>query len=355
MLILCTKMKNIIFHTLLIFVIVSCNVEKNSKQRCLRVRCDTVQSALVNERYSFPARVTPAEVVNISFKVSGTLENVFVDEGDFFHKGDIIAEIDARDYELQKEAVEAEYLALKADAERVKALFAESVVTVADYDKARYALRQIKAKYVNAENRLADTKLYAPFDGYVKRCLFYPPSVVGAGVPVLTLHSSSKPVIELFVPAVIYHRRNKIASFEADFDFIPEPVPLTPINFSPEANVNQLYAVRLALPRSVSGESLHGMSLMVDILLTIADTVIVRIPATALLHENKHEFVWVLSDTTVTKRLVDVKALNSDGTATVSGLNDGDIIVTAGVHSLKEGSCVEQLPQVNETNIGGLL
>ena len=36
------------------------------------------------------------------------------------------------------------------------------------YDKARYGLQQITAKYENSRNQLADTEIRMPFDGYVQ-------------------------------------------------------------------------------------------------------------------------------------------------------------------------------------------
>ena len=121
--------------------------------------------------------------------------------------------MDPRDYELQLQAVEAEYLSIKAEAERVMALYDQNVATADAYDKARYGLQQITAKYENARNQLADTKLYAPFDGYVKRRRFDPPTVVAAGMPVITFLSGKNPEVELFIPASTYIRRREIASF----------------------------------------------------------------------------------------------------------------------------------------------
>lgn len=104
----------------------------------------------------------------MAFKLNGTLMQVHVGEGDRVRKGQLIAELDPRDYRLQLEATEAEYLNIKSEAERVMALYADSVGTADAYDKARFGLQQITAKYENARNQLADTKIYAPFDGYVQ-------------------------------------------------------------------------------------------------------------------------------------------------------------------------------------------
>ena len=138
----------------------------------------------------------------MAFKVSGLLQQVFVEEGQRLKKGDLLAQIDSRDYELLFQAVESEYLGIKSEAERVIDLYADSVATTSEYDKARYGLNQIKAKYENAKNQLADTKIYAPFDGVVKTTFFNSPTVVGAGMPILSLLSSEMPEAEKLGKAI---------------------------------------------------------------------------------------------------------------------------------------------------------
>lgn len=146
----------------------------------------------------------------MAFKVSGTLNKVYVEEGSKISKGQLIAEIDPRDYRLQLEATKAEYQGIKAEAERVIALYADSVSTASDYDKARYGLEQITAKYQNARNQLADTKIYAPFNGYVQKLLLDPPTVVAAGMPIMTLIADNGWEVEINVPSSIIYAARRL-------------------------------------------------------------------------------------------------------------------------------------------------
>lgn len=176
--------------------LVGCGQRQHTEQVTL-VRIDTVKTANTCDILEFPARVQAAGEVHLAFKIPGTLQRIYVDDGAFVRQGELVAEMDPRDYELQLQAVEAEYLSIKAEAERVMALYDQNVATADAYDKARYGLQQITAKYENARNQLADTKLYAPFDGYVKRRRFDPPTVVAAGMPVITFLSGKNPEVEL--------------------------------------------------------------------------------------------------------------------------------------------------------------
>ena len=316
--------------------LVGCGQQQHTEQVML-VRIDTVKTANTCDILEFPARVQAAGEVHLAFKIPGTLQRIYVDDGAFVRQGELVAEMDPRDYELQLQAVEAEYLSIKAEAERVMALYDQNVATADAYDKARYGLQQITAKYENARNQLADTKLYAPFDGYVKRRRFDPPTVVAAGMPVITFLSGKNPEVELFIPASTYIRRREIASFAAVFDFLQgQKIPLRLLHVA-------------ATP---------GMNATVEVAMRQETEASVEIPASALFSNgDKMSYVWIYrQDGTIARRRVEVARLHTDGTATIAdGLNEGERIVVAGVHKLTEGQRVAPLPAPSKTNEGGLL
>lgn len=75
--------------------------------------------------------------------------------------GQLLAELDPTDYQVQLDATEAEYKQIKAEAERVMALYKENGLLPAN-DKAVYGLKQITAKYQHHKDQLGYTRLYAP-------------------------------------------------------------------------------------------------------------------------------------------------------------------------------------------------
>lgn len=336
----------------------SCSERKSEEAEVANVRLFTVRNAGNTSAQEFPGRVKAAEEVNMAFKVSGTLARVYVEEGSRVTKGQLVAEIDPRDYQVQLSAIEAEYMKVKSEAERVMALYADSVGTADSYDKARYGLRQITAKYENARNQLADTKIYAPFDGYVQKRLFDPPMVLAAGMPVVTLVSGGKQEIEINIPASAYLRRHEMVSFYASFDFITRKIPLRLISIAPKANANQLYTMRLALPQDVSPRPSLGMNAMVSIITSNEVDGKMEIPSSALFKKNGKTCVWVYHEkgSVIELRAIMVGQLRTDGTASVTkGLSDGERVVAAGVHKLTDKQKVKPIKDESETNVGGLL
>ncbi len=351
--------KTVLFYAIAGMVMCSsCQSQKKVEENIPVVQIDTVHVVGLKMVYEFPGRVKAAETSNLAFKVAGRLNRYLVKEGMPVKKGQVVATMDERDYLVQLDAVTAEYNDVQAKAKRVMELYADSVVTAEAYDKARYGLQQIKAKLDNAKNQLADTKLTAPYDGYVQKCLFESGTVVGAGTPVISIISSGKSEVEINIPAVVYLKRNKLSDFTATFDVLPGVVvPLTMASMMPKANASQLYTTRLAIQSNTDPQPMPGMNAVVRMTVEQSDAAKVRISSSALLNKRGRACVCVVnSDGIVRLREVEVEMLHTDGTVTLSnGLNEGEIVVTAGVHSLSDGEKVRVMEKTSATNVGGLL
>jgi RND family efflux transporter MFP subunit len=222
-----------------------------------------------------------------------------------------------------------------------------------------YGLQQITAKYDAHKNALADVKLLAPFDGYIQKRFFTTGETVGAGMPVLSMIDNGSPEVEINIPMSEYIKRNKFESFACKVDVYPDKVfPLELIGITQKANMNQLYAMRLKLKHKEKQTLSPGMVTQVTIQYRPEKSDLVVVPYSALFESNSLTTVWVYNPAsqTVTARTVKLQHLQTNGTAVVAaGLTEGEIVVTAGVHSLKEGEKVKPLQPVSTTNIGSLL
>ncbi|MGM9713367.1 MAG: efflux RND transporter periplasmic adaptor subunit [Prevotella sp.] len=330
------------------------------------VRCD-VRKVNISEAVSvsrpdsvsFPGTTRSAEEVNVSFRVSGPLTKVLVNEGDYVSQGQVLATMDSRDYQVQLAATQAEYARVKADAERVISMYREGTTTAQNYDQARYGLQQITQKLENHRNQLSDTRLTAPLSGYVKERLHEAGETVSAGMPIVTLSSGDRVEVEINVSARDYARLSRLSSFRCRIDALGgQTLPLERVRTSAVANATQLYTLRFAIKGSYDRRQLTpGMSTLVYAQVSPESSSDVFIPSSALLDKNGHTSVFVYSPDgrLVKRRDVRVSTVNPDGTATVSGLRAGESVVSAGVRYLVDGQRVEPVKAPAPTNAGGLL
>lgn len=336
------------------------NGEQGRKEESIPyVRTAIAESIGSTRIVSYPGRIQPEKDVNLSFRVAGPIAAVHFREGQHVCKGDTLAEIEERDYALQLEATTAKYEQAKAEAGRVIELADRGSAAQNDYDKARYGLEQMTALYNAHKNALNDTKMTAPFDGYVQQIHFEAGETVGAGMPVVTLISDNAPVVRVDIPATDFASiDNALRSWCTVDIYSDRTFRLDLIDITKKANLNQLFTARYALRPASDGTTPHpGTGTAVYIEFNSGEDASVSIPATALFESQGQSCVWVVDrDGRVERRSVTAEDIDRDGNARItSGLNAGETVVAAGVHSLKEGEQVRILPGASATNVGNLL
>lgn len=324
------------------------------------VRVDSVIANSDKSIIQYPGRVRAAQDVNLAFRVSGTIQSILVEDGAYVKAGQLLAELDPSDYQIQLDATEAKYKEVKSEADRVIALYNDGGTTPNNYDKAVYGLQQITALYQHHKDELAYTRLYAPFNGYIQKNLFEAHETVAAGMPVLSMIGSGTPEVEINLPAAEYIRREQFSEFYCTFDLYPGSIyPLKLIGITPKANANQLYTIRLQLQPGDRPVPSPGMNTMVSIYYQDSDVNMMRVPSGALHHADGKVWVFVYSPETKTVQHREVSVIRplSDGKSIISSsqLRAGELVVSGGVNFIKDGETVRLVNPISDTNIGGLL
>lgn len=342
-----------------LLLLAGCKEKQQTVEVVKTIKADTVRVYGLAGSIQFPGKVTAPSDINLAFRVSGPIGNVYARVGAHVKKGELLARIDPRDYELQLAATEAEYNRIKAEVDRVTELYEKGSVTPNDYDKARYGYQQITAKLNAHRNALNDTKLVAPVDGYIQKRLFEPGETVGAGISVISMIAAGSGEVEINIPSAEYLRRDQFADYYCRAEIFPGVTfPLELIGVTPKANANQLFTMRLRMKNSSDELPVPGMSVMVTIQFRNEETTTFAIPLSAVFESGNNATVWVYDSAseTVATRQVTISEILKDGRAVISaGLKDGELVVTAGIHTLKEGQKVKLLQAVTATNVGGLL
>lgn len=358
--------RNVLTIMMMTMALVSCQQKDQTPTGPSVVRLYSVQTATEAKHVSYPGRTCASKVSNLAFRVSGNLGSVNVREGDAVKEGQIVATMDDRDYRVQLAAVEAEYQQTKADCERVIGLYEDGSTTAQNYDKARYGLEQITAKYNHAQDQLRDCIIRAPFDGYIQDVMRESHETVSAGMPIVSLFSKDGIEVEISLPAAEYLRKDSFGAFSASFDVMPGVnFPLRVLNVAQRANANQLYEVRLLLDRHAVSEQQYrkitpGMATIVNIEYKKDGYMPVVVPSGAVFHKGDSSYVYVYNGQgetgTIKETPVVVESLRLDGMMRIKeGLESGQQVIECGVHRLTDGQLVKPVAPTSKSNVGGLL
>ncbi len=356
-------MKRLTIISLFLFGLLLMNSCKNSSKNEEKQYAKLVKVATVNEMSSigqkqFPSVVEETEEVNLSFRVAGPIEKIYVKEGDYVEKGQIVAKMDSRDYEIQVKAAQAQVDQLRSEYKRVAELNKRKSVADNDYEKMKAGKEMAEAKLKNAEDQLTDTKLKAPFSGYITKVNFEEGELVNHGTGIASMVDVSLLKVEINVPASLYVNRDSIVRFECTQEDIPNVVfPLTLYGNNIKANNSGLYKLYLYYSPTTGSQLAPGMNVSVSVVYSTTNQGQVSIPVTAIYTKDNEDYVWILNtDSTVAQRKVVVGSKVCDACINViDGLETGEQVVVGGLNLLKPGERVRIVKPKSPTNVGDLL
>lgn len=349
-----------ILPAFIILLLASCQEDVTDKPQVLNVKTEIVGNEVHESVKSFPGKVKAGFQSELSFRISGPVKAVYAKAGTKVKKGEILAEIDPRDYSLQFAATEAEYNQIKNEAERVIALFNKKSVTKNEYEKALYGLEQITAKYNLHKNALEDTKLIAPYDGFVNKIHYQPKETIGAGIPVVSIIGDRNLRVEVAITAKDYLLKNNLRIFECSNELFPgKSFPLKLSGIDPKANLNQLHLIYLDVATKEGNMLLTpGMVVNVTVKQTSENNQGINVPLRAIFNREGKTCIWKFnrSDSTVTLQEVSADKIFGDGYASILwGVEPNDEVIIAGVNKIKEGQKVKPIQTPSKTNEGGIL
>lgn len=341
-------MKTTLFITGLSILLSACGTSEKEKQTkdTLIVKGAKATSVYIESSSDFSFIAKPYRSTDLSFRISGPLEDLDIHSGRFYRKGEVIAQIDPRDFTIQKERTEAIYKQAKAEFDRIEVLYKKDNLSASVYEKARAEYISAKTAFQTATNQLDDTKLTAPFDGYVGEVYAENFQEVKASQPILSFDDLGRLKIEVYVPQGIARKAGDMKEVQIVFDGSVDQeytAQIEQVSKSTTRN-NLSYLITAILPNAgsnllagMSGKAIFPPAGATEKMITLPGTAICQTP-------TEGTFVWIINKETnqVSKRKIKIGQLLSGGAVhIVSGIEEGETVSTSKTRFLSEGFSVE--------------
>lgn len=338
----------------------SCKKEAPAKKQVVRpVRTLIVGDVKDLASTAFPGVTKEVQSVDMAFRVGGPLIQLNATEGQAVRKGQLIAEIDPRDFRVDLLAKQARFIQARAEEQRFKATYDRGSISKSEYDQKLALYLEAQSAYEAAQNAVVDTKLRAPFDAFIDQKLVDNFERVRVGETIVTLIDLSAIEVRFSVPEALAIHFRQFENFTVSFDLyrdIPFVADLKEIGKKSEGSAG--IPVILVLRHKNTPDSVEkivpGMacSIKVNVKETPEEAEIevteFSIPTSAIYAQpdSDQKFVFVLNgeNMTVKKTEVTLGTLVSTNLIWVlDGLKRGDILVTAGANVLQDGQEVKYL------------
>ena len=340
--------------TLLISACGSQEVETKEKVRPVKALIIGDYGDLAGKGY--PGVTKEYQQSDISFRVGGPIVQYNVVEGARVNKGDIIAEIDPRDYNIDLQSAQARYNQAKTESDRFYRLWKKGSVAKNSYERRYASSIEAEAALNNAKNALEDTKLLAPYSG------FYGPKLAQLGdkvmvrQPITTLVDISVLEVVTTIPEQLAIQLLNFDSYEVRLETYPDIVFSARLKELEKKPTQEGFPLHLYLDhknKQADNSQLKvaaGMSCRVNIILkkTLDEKNRIIVPITAILEGqlDKSTVVWIIDPNSNTVKKQDVvlgDLVGNDAVMITEGLSIGEQIVIAGVHRLTEGDKVNDI------------
>lgn len=320
----------------------------------LLTRPEPLSSAM---RRTLPGVVEESAETSLGFKAAGQIAATYVKEGAYVSKGQILARLDDADYRLGADAARIQFEQMEGEVARLSKLYEGRSISKNDYDKAVAGLEQLRIQKDAKQRQVDYCELRSPVAGHIRSVNFSVGEMVNAGTPFVEIISSGESAVVADVSSEVYSRRDAIESVECRLS-TGETLPLRILSFSPKADGNQLFRMRLGFMGKASSELTPGTNVEVSLRIGGGDGEAgFTVPEHAVSQDNGQAFVWVFSaDSSVRRTPVEVSGIEASGRVLISGGLGGDeAIVKAGVDALTDGDKVRVRGVETESNVGGLL
>ncbi len=315
------------------------------------VKTAVVQGFAEGEQ-TFPGRVDAGTKMIVSFRIPGRIVELPVRKGEAIKKGQLIARLDPRDYEIAVDEAKATFQRAEADFQRYRRLYETDAVPLADLDQRRSERDVTKARLEEAEKNLSYTYLRAPFAGMIGDRYVENHMDIKAQEQIVDLNDTTTVEVKInaaenLVAMMQQFEKELDVKIFAEFDATQgRRFELELKELAARADPQtQTFQITFSMPQPGDLTLLPGMTALVRMIVNIKPgariEIPISVPAIAVVTSSDGDkVVWVVNTDDMTVHTKKVSVGSMRGTAALEileGLEGGEHVVIAGLAQLSEG------------------
>lgn len=304
------------------------------------VEAETVTPQRVAREIIAVGSLSSDESVTLASEIPGRISHISFREGQPVAAGALLFRLDDSVYQAEREQARASLSLSERNHERALELFERKLVSARERDEAAAKLAVDRATLALAEARLAKTRITAPFAGVVGLRQVSPGDYINPGQALAPLEALSvlKANFRLSESALSRIKVGQILNLEVDA-YPGEVFPGKVYAIDPVlAEATRSIGVRARVPNE------HGRlrpGLFARVKLVISEKLdAIMVPEQAIVPQGEKLLVYVIEDGKAAIRPVTTGLRTGGRVEILSGVQPGDIVITAGVQKIGPGAPV---------------
>jgi RND family efflux transporter MFP subunit len=341
--------------------VAACEKEPEAKPEVVRaIKHLTIQKERTLQQRRISGVIKAAESSGLSFEIGGTVQTVNFDLGDQVSAGDLLVELDVQPFQLRVQAAQGELSQAKAVLrertsyfEAQKKLYRDGWIAktrfdrvVSTYESAQSVVETARANLDIVSRDLRKARIVAPFGGRVATKSVDPFVEVTPGQVLLTLETEGALEVDIPMPETLIDIIDLADEVQVEVPAAALTLPAMVTEIGSRAQAANSFPVTLAF---LQEDSALRPGMTADAIFTFdrhSGEPAFLVPLSALLSEAGDRvsiFVYDKESSTVRNAPVAIRDMVENLIEITEGLEDGDIIATAGVEYLEDGRKVTLL------------
>jgi len=277
----------------------------------------------------------------VEAKVSGRVLQYLVAPGQMVKSGETIATLDVEEIKAKVDQARAASEQAKRDFDRQQQLVSSGATTKQEFDAAEARLKIAVAGVTEAETMLGYAKVTAPFEGVVTRKLADVGDLAMPGKPLAEIEAPTALRFEADFPEAVLDHVQIGDKMAVRLSSSPTSIEGTVGEVSPVADpVSRTFLVKLDIARADGLRSGQFGRVAVP----VGEAHIITVPAESVIKRGQMEIVFVVREGRASLRLVKTGRNVSGAVEILSGLEEGEQIITTTIEKLTDGQLVNVKP-----------
>lgn len=297
---------------------------------------------------NLPGVIEPWETLDLLTQVSGTVEEVQVEEGDTVRKGQLLVKLEADDYRIALDAAKAAYELAVADHKRAQVMFSKKAIPEADLEALEARVTAARADLDSAALMQARCSITAPMDGVVNRLDAKVGLFLSVGDPVGQILQVNKVKAVVGIPESDVHAVRRVKEVDVTIQALGNRVETAKTHYLASAPESMARVYRLEL--EIENRRRHirpGMFVRANVIKkTIKDAL--SVPLYSIVSRNDEQFVFVARDNVVEKRPVKLGIIEKWQVQVTEGLEPGELVVVEGQRDVEDGQEIEVIQTISQ-------
>ncbi|UCE06939.1 MAG: efflux RND transporter periplasmic adaptor subunit [bacterium] len=317
------------------------NQKENKGEDLIPVETTVIKKGSISSYILLSSNLETEKMADVYSRVQGLVEKIYIEEGDYVKKGQVLMGLEADEYTLAEERALITYQQQKNMFERTESMYTKELLSKEEYEQAKFAFEGAKVEWQQAKLNLDYTKITSPISGVVVERLCRLGDRIQPSDKLFTVINTEEMIVVVYVPekeieTILKGQKAYVTSSHLEKDQFPGWVKRVSPAVDPQSGT---FKVTIGV-RNINNKLRPGMFVNAHIITETHNNTIL-VPKTAIVYENENMNVFVVRDSIAHKIVLKVGFQNHEKVEALADIEAGDKVIVVGQAGLKDKTKVK--------------